>query len=111
MALFRFYSEQPEKFIELSYEGMNYTKAPIAVILTQKTGEGEFSILEELGEINFDKEKAKTGYVFKSKLGEVMIKWVTKFLIISEIQITLNGQRLKGGEIMNFEGVQTGKFT
>jgi hypothetical protein len=110
MALFRYFTEKNPYYIELHYEGMNYTKSPIHIFLTEKK-DNEYEEVENLGKIDFDGEKAKQGYHFKSKEGDVEVKWVKKLLIISIMKVSLNGQNLKGSEIMNIDGALTGRYT
>jgi len=110
MALFRYFTEKDPYYVELHYEGMNYQKTPIEVYLTQKDGK-EYNGLENLGNIEYDGKKAQQGYHFKSKEGDVEIKWVKKLWIISIMKVFLNGNPLKGSEIININGVQSGKYT
>lgn len=111
MALFRYFTEKDDKYIELNYEGSNYTKSPISLCVTQKNAAGEFSKLEDLlPPITYDKEKAKTGYSFKSQIGNITIKWITRFWIISEIQVLIDNYKLSGSEILNINGIETGRY-
>ena len=111
MALFRYFTEKNDQYIELNYEGHNYKKSPISLCITQKNEAGEFVKLEEIQpSISYDKEKAKTGYSFKSKIGNITVKWVTRFWILSEIQVLIDNYKLSGSEILNINGVETGRY-
>jgi hypothetical protein len=111
MALFRYFTEKDDKYIELSYEGHNYTKSPISVRITKKSESGTFEKLEDLqSTITYDKEKAKIGYSFKSSIGTITIKWITRFWIISEMQVLIDDYKLSGSEILNINGVETGRY-
>jgi len=114
MALFRFHEETTAPYyIELGWQGASYRNNQITVNLTEKKDEDDFHIVEEIGSFKHDPEQAKLGYKFKSsKIGEIEIKFVTKFLIISEIQVTVSGKKVKGSEILNYIGIgQVGKHT
>jgi len=110
MALFRYYTEKGPLYIELHYEGGNYTKAPITALLTKKNENGEYEMVQNLGEINYEKEQAQAGYHFKSQEGDIELKWEKKFLIISIMKVLLNGSPLKGSEVLMMNGVLAGKY-
>ncbi|MFA7685832.1 MAG: hypothetical protein WCX95_03470 [Candidatus Gracilibacteria bacterium] len=111
MSLFRYFTEKDDKYIELNYEGNNYKKSLISLCVTQKNAAGKFVKLEDLlPPITYDKEKAKIGYSFKSKFGNIVVKWITHFWIISEIQVLIDDYKLSGGEILNIKGVETGHY-
>ncbi len=104
MALFRYKTAKDPFYIELGWSGMSYLKNPITINLLKKGTNGEFSAKKEIGKIKYEKEKAKQGYAFKvSNLGEVIVKWQRKFLIITEIQVLVNGEKLKGNEVLNYK--------
>ncbi len=104
MPLFRYKTTTEPFHIELGWNGMSYVKNPITVNLVEKTSDGKFSNKKAIGKIQYDKEKAKQGYTFKVKnLGEVTIKWQRKFLIVTEIQVLVNGSKIKGNEVINYK--------
>jgi hypothetical protein len=110
MALFRYFTEKDDKYVELSYEGMSYKKNPISVCITQKKAEGTYSKIEDLQPITYTDEQAKEGFIIKSSLGQVKIKWVTRFWIISEMQVFIDDYKLAGSEIIRIEGFESGKY-
>ncbi len=104
MAMFRYKTPKAPFYIELGWNGMSYLKNPIIVNLVEKNSDGKFSSKKAIGKIKYEKEKAKQGYVFKvNNLGEVTIKWQRKFLIITEIQVLVNGEKIKGNEVINYK--------
>jgi len=110
MALFRFYTGKENNYVQLGWGEMSYLKSPISITVTQKDAHGDYNHTEEFPSFYYDKTQSKTGYTFKSTLGELTIKWVTKFWIISEIQVLLDGVKLNGGEIINIDGMASGKY-
>jgi len=110
MALFRYSTGKDNFYVELGWEGMSYSNSPIHLAITQKDQSGTFNKIEEFPAITYDKTQSKTGYTFKSSLGDLTVKWGTVFWIISVIQVFLNGSKLDGGEIINIEGVTSGKY-
>ncbi len=104
MAMFRYKTPKDPFYIELGWNGMSYLKNPIIVNLVEKNSDGKFSSKKAIGKIKYEKAKAKQGYVFKvNNLGEVTIKWQKKFIIINEMQVLVNGKKLKGNEVINYK--------
>lgn len=93
--------------VEYFWEDISYYKNPIHVRITEKTdkkneeGYDIYKTIEELGDINYEKNQAHNeGYKFSSKsLGEVVLKWVRKFLIVEKIGVFVNGTEIKGNQI------------
>jgi len=113
MPLFRFHKKEVSPYyIELGYHGVSYRNNEIIVNLTEKR-DNTFSKLERIGIFRHNPKTAKKGYKLESPtIGEVEIKFVTKFLIISEIQVFINGKRIKGSEILDYKDLgQAGMHT
>ena len=104
MAIFRFNGVKTAPYsIDLGWQGLSYRNNEVMVNLTEKNDENEFYIVEEVGSFIHDPKEAKLGYKLKSsKVGEIEVKFVTKFLIISEIQVIVNGEKIKGNEVLNY---------
>ena len=106
MAIYRHPLEHSKFVVEYGWAGPTYYKAPIQVQLVEKfdkpEGGTDYKIVEDLGEITYDKEKAKEGYTFKSKAGEITLKWERKFWIIEKIVVLINGKEVKGNEVIKF---------
>ncbi len=101
MPVFKFQTKIKNYEVQLDWQGLSYEKNPITVRVVDNE-----KILRILGTINYEKQQAKEGYKFKDKdLGEIIIKFVRKFLIINEIQVWLNGERLKGNEIIDYSSI------
>lgn len=114
MARFRYHdSTTSPLYVELGWQGLSYRKNRIRVDLTEKLNECEFSINEQLGHFLHDPKTAKQGYkMMSSQLGEITIKFAIKFLIISEIQVFVNGKKIPGSELIDYRGTgQVGKHT
>jgi len=109
MAIYRHPLKDGKLVVEYGWNGPTYYKAPIAVQLVEKfdkpEGGTDYKVLQSLGEINFDKEKAKEGYTFKSKAGDVTLKWERKFWIIEKIVVLVNGEEVKGNEVVKFTSI------
>lgn len=114
MPAFRHPIKDSKYAVEYSWEKGSYYTHPIKVYISEKVDpndktnrEESYKAKETLGEIKYDKTKARTGYNFKNNLlGDITIKFERKFLIIEKIIVLLNGIEVKGTEIfdvlMNF---------
>jgi len=105
MPHFRHNAKVKEYYVEYGWKGTSYYKSPVSVMITEKKGD-KYEIVEELGDFNYEKKQAKEGYKFVSTLlGEVIIKFARKLLILEKIVVTVNGGEVKGNEVVNFTSV------
>lgn len=99
MALFR-YNPQVEPFVlEVSWpKGKSYKKGPITVQVLKRRPEGGFELHEQLAEFHFEGRKERT--LKSESIGPITLKFTKRLLLFTELEVFVDGQKLKGSEVL-----------
>ncbi len=113
MALFRYATGKEPYYIEAGWpRGSTYKKSPTTIRVTKKDEQGKYVMVQDLGEVNYEKEKAEHGWHFSAEqLGDIELKIVKRALLFTEVQVFLNGEKLKGSEILSTAAGEVGRYS
>lgn len=113
MSLFRFHTPKKQNIIEINWpQGKRSSGTPTTVRLIGKDDGGQLRALATIGSFTYDKRAAEAGYRFEHPdVGEIEIKWKTRLLLIPEVQVYVNGEKMHGSEVRNKWGTEQGHIT
>lgn len=103
MALLRFDPKVNNFFIEVGWpKKTSAEKNGISVYLSQKRPDKKIVAVRNLSYLKYDKETLKNGVSIDiPEIGRIVVSYEKKFGLFPLVTVRLNGEKLRGAEVLN----------